>query len=597
MKKGIASVLTVWVFVNVVLFSLIILSPEIELEVSATVIIVDDDGTPGVNCNYTTIQEGIDAANPGDTVFVRNGTYYENVMVDKTINLTGESRGSTIIYGGGNGDVVYIMADWVNVTEFTIMNGSYFGIFLNDVSGCNIFNNTASNNTCGIYLDFSDSNTIANNTVSNNSDGINLNTSSSNTITNNNASSNNKEGIYLGNSNWNIITNNTAASNNDCGILLMLSSLFNTIVNNNALNNAYSGILIFESSDFNTIDNNKVLNNRYGISLDNSNSNTVAYNNISNNQGVIYGGINVGASDSNTIANNTISSNNNYGIYLEFSDSNTITNNTVISNDSEGIYLKSSNSNKIFHNKIIGNVIQAFDNTNKGNQWDNGYPSGGNYWSDYGGVDIFKGPYQDIPGSDGIGDTPYIIDFNSWDNYPLMQPYKPLENYLILKQDWNLISLPFIQEEQNLTRVLGSINGWYDAVQWFYNSDQNKPWKHHKIGKPFGNDLFELNESMSFWIHITNPGDTIFLYNGTAPTSNQTIPLHPGWNMVGYPSLSNHNRSIGLNNLEFGPDVDAIQWYDAATKTWPFMGPEDHFSPGRGYWVHSKVEAGWEVPL
>jgi uncharacterized protein (DUF2141 family) len=57
------------------------------------------------------------------------------------------------------------------------------------------------------------------------------------------------------------------------------------------------------------------------------------------------------------------------------------------------------------------------------NIWDDGYPSGGNYWSDYGGTDDKSGPNQDQPGSDGIGDTPYIIDENSEDNYPLINPW------------------------------------------------------------------------------------------------------------------------------------------------------------------------------
>jgi hypothetical protein len=57
------------------------------------------------------------------------------------------------------------------------------------------------------------------------------------------------------------------------------------------------------------------------------------------------------------------------------------------------------------------------------NTWDNGYASGGNYWSDYCGVDIYTGPYQNVAGSDGIGDTPYIIDANNIDHYPLMNPY------------------------------------------------------------------------------------------------------------------------------------------------------------------------------
>jgi len=57
------------------------------------------------------------------------------------------------------------------------------------------------------------------------------------------------------------------------------------------------------------------------------------------------------------------------------------------------------------------------------NVWDDSYPSGGNYWSNYAGTDLYSGPYQNITGSDGIGDTPYIIDANNRDNYPLMQPY------------------------------------------------------------------------------------------------------------------------------------------------------------------------------
>jgi hypothetical protein len=56
------------------------------------------------------------------------------------------------------------------------------------------------------------------------------------------------------------------------------------------------------------------------------------------------------------------------------------------------------------------------------NFWDFGYPAGGNYWSDYAGLDVKNGSNQDQLGSDGIGDTPYIIYENNKDNYPLM-PY------------------------------------------------------------------------------------------------------------------------------------------------------------------------------
>ena len=210
-----------------------------------------------------------------------------------------------------------------------------------------------------------------------------------------------------------------------------------------------------------------------------------------------------------------------------------------------------------------------------------------------------KGPNQDIPGIDGIGDWEYVISGPAFtrDYYPLMEFYKPLKNYTILHQGWNLISIPTIQEEQNLTRVLGSINSWYNAVQWYDINDTNDPWKHYKLGKQFGNDLYQLNETMGFWIHITQPGDTIFVYNGTQPIINQTIDLSPGWNFVGFPSLNNKNRTNALNNIDFGSDVDAIWTYNATTQKWKEITASDNFEVGRGYLIHSKVTKTWIVPL
>jgi hypothetical protein len=60
------------------------------------------------------------------------------------------------------------------------------------------------------------------------------------------------------------------------------------------------------------------------------------------------------------------------------------------------------------------------------NVWDDGYPSGGNYWSDYTSTDLYSGPYQNETGRDGIGDIPYVIDTDNQDNYPLMPPYVPV---------------------------------------------------------------------------------------------------------------------------------------------------------------------------
>ena len=102
---------------------------------------------------------------------------------------------------------------------------------------------------------------------------------------------------------------------------------------------------------------------------------------------------------------------------------------------------------------------------------------------------------------------------------------------------------------------------------------------------------------MGLWVHITAPGDTFFVYNGIPPSENQTITLHPGWNLAGYPSRANHQRTEGLNNLVFGTHVDSIWSYDAAAQEWNEMGHLDSFEIGKGYFIHANVEVNWEVPL
>jgi len=74
-----------------------------------------------------------------------------------------------------------------------------------------------------------------------------------------------------------------------------------------------------------------------------------------------------------------------------------------------------SSNNSFYHNTFINNSRQV-ESLNSTNVWDNGYPSGGNYWSDYSGRDA---------NGDGIGDTPYVIDAGNVDRYPLMRPNAP----------------------------------------------------------------------------------------------------------------------------------------------------------------------------
>jgi parallel beta-helix repeat protein len=167
-----------------------------------------------------------------------------------------------------------------------------------------------------------------------------------------------------------------------------------------------------------TIKNIRITAFYYGIKLFGSSNNNIIGNNITNNGD----GIDLFSSWNNSIIGNNIANNSGGGICLEyFSNNNIITGNNMTANKWDGIRLEYSSNNSIFHNNFVDNAREAYS-YNSVNVWDDGYPSGGNYWSDYTGVDLYSGPYQNETGSDGIGDTPYFIDAYNVDKYPLMSP-------------------------------------------------------------------------------------------------------------------------------------------------------------------------------
>lgn len=501
--------------------------------------------------NYTRIQDAINASNPGDTVYVYNGTYNEFLTVNKPLSIIGEDTNKTVIVINRGIDLVYISADWVNISGFTIMNTNYLtdgGIFLDHVQNCTITNNRVSINSHGIALHYSNNNTIIQNEISNNyRAGIHLQYSVNNTISSNKMVNNgivlvgqspmywsthtidisntvNGKPVYY----WKnvaggtvppaagqvilfnctgVIIENQNLSNASGGIQLAASP-HTTILNNNVSNDRLIGISLrlshnstivdstiygnglgihLDHSSNTAVENNTIKGGSYGIYLDGTSGSRLANNSVSlcgsgiyllqshnntlaNNtalQNSAYGidavfssnntyvnstvwgnlleGLRLAASDNSTITGGTAFSNtwggislwgsnnnsihnvnvsdNYYGFSLWNSEGNMLVNNTAFSNRDSGMVLGGSSNNSVYHNSFIDNPIQASDGD--ANRWDNGYPSGGNYWSDYVGVDEFYGPNQDQPGWDGIGDTKYDIPggFNM-DRYPLMSPFE-----------------------------------------------------------------------------------------------------------------------------------------------------------------------------
>ncbi len=175
--------------------------------------------------------------------------------------------------------------------------------------------------------------------------------------------------------------------------------------------NRVDGIFPYTSYDL-LISHNTVSDSAYGIELHSTHSVTVLDNRVENTSYCTYLAY---AGPSNTLENNTFS-NSDWAIKLYSSSSNTVIGNTLFSNTYGVDASTESNYNQLYHNNLAENVEQAVWNPECVNTWDNGYPSGGNYWSDYTGTDA---------NGDGIGDTPYTIDPVNKDRYPLMRPYGP----------------------------------------------------------------------------------------------------------------------------------------------------------------------------
>ena len=401
--------------------------------------------------NHTLIQDAIDAASLGSSIYVYSGTYYEHLTIPKRLSLIGEDETTTIIDGGGTSTVVSISDDGVVLTGFTVRNsgsgGGDYGIYLNMVQDCHVEGNIVKNTGSGFFLRYSHYNTIANNTVQNSEDGIFLSLSDHNTVTNNKAYNNTMMGINAGASAYTQITNNYA-SGSWWGISVS-SAESGTVYNNTAENNI-EGIHLVSSSNI-AVQNNYAEGNEYGISIWNEFNNTITNNTVIGNT---KAGLYTYKTNNNTIMHNT-AIDNDYGFRLALSDDNLVMYNEAFDNDDTGLSLYSSNRtlivennvsdndgvgfkiwmswfNNIYHNTIAGNHDVEGINFMGYNYWDNGYPSGGNYWGDYRHDDERSGPDQDQPNHDGIGDLPYNMSgSNIQDRYPLMNspmtspPYQP----------------------------------------------------------------------------------------------------------------------------------------------------------------------------
>jgi parallel beta-helix repeat protein len=344
--------------------------------------------------NYSKIQEAIDNASDGDTVFVFKGIYVlYKFSISKSISLIGEDKYSTIIDGQGSNYVMEFEADFITLKGFTIQNVEYGGSVClikirsksnNNTIINNIFNNSnmyaisilGSNfnlvidnivvncgwyYSCGFGIDCGSihtGNIIKNNTLFGSCIGV---WSATNALVSNNHVINNQIFVSMGNNivvEKNIIENGTdihIRESKDCiiednlfinseSITLMESK--NIIVKNNTFDDSYGLLIIGDSIDFwntHTIENNEI------------NGKTIYYYKDKQSITAPQDASQVILAYCKNCNIENISIIKNYGIQLGFSSNNIICNNTIMDSPSSGIKLQDSSKNNISFNNIKGN--------------------------------------------------------------------------------------------------------------------------------------------------------------------------------------------------------------------------------------------------
>ncbi len=302
---------------------------------------------------YPSITAAIGNASAGDTILVRSGTYFENPIIDKSLSLQSEANGKAVVVGTGGS---------VGASVFTVAADNV------KLSGFTITSanySAAANYAYGVMINGNKC-TITGNNIVNTYTGIFGSVQFSSAI----------------------ISQNIITGNHKNGVSFY-GGFNNTISGNNITGNTGSAIVIEGYQDI--IKGNNLSQNTIGIGLD------AAYS---------------------VIFRNNITANRNAGIYL--SGSSDVISANYFANNKYGIYAVPSfgvaNNNTIVHNDFVNNQQNAFSTSPSNIQiWDQGFPLGGNYWSDY--QTVYHNATKIV--NSGTMNSPYLICDNNTDKNPL----------------------------------------------------------------------------------------------------------------------------------------------------------------------------------
>jgi len=399
---------------------------------------------------YSSTNATVPIQRDGDAYTFTDNLFVYTFVVQRS-GITIDGAGFALEGGGDIGIELRSIND-VTIKNVQLNGMFYYGIYIIESSYNTITGNTIKNNGNGIVFYNSTQNAITNNIITDNDVGLDLRLTTENVFRNNNMDNIHNIAIYgteLSHFINDMDDSNTIGDDKkvyyligeedlvinpdtfpDVGFLALVNCT-NITVQNIELSNNGQGILLAVTTG-STIMQNSITGNYYGVMLFAASSNLVMGNSITNNdRGIQLSMFSTG----NSISANNITDNTG-GMFFYNSTQNTISGNTITDNN-YGIGFSASGYNLIRGNYFIDNNIQVYDAGTDDptvsvsvNTWYVSYPAGGNYWSDYTGIDVKTGSDQDEDGSDGVGDTPHVIDSNNKDKYPLILEGSSLVVYI-----------------------------------------------------------------------------------------------------------------------------------------------------------------------
>lgn len=419
------------------------------------------------------------------------------------------------------------------------------------------------------------------------------------------------------------------------------------------------GVYILNSNAVTIGDNNDIYNNSVGIYLDNSDASIGSGNIISSNDHGIY------LRNSNpTITGNQIINSNTIGLRYTLGSNGIVERCTIENSGERNIYCEGLSSPKIYNSTMVASVAGSeFFITGDSHPWllnttldktktvitdaasnltvnwylnvrvvepPNVPVEFADVWvNDTYGTNLFTGQTpadgwirwlvvteyvetqtggkyyytpHNISAAEGARSGLEITDMDSSKNVVIVLGGTKFNTPL--KKGWNLISIPINMTDTGLENVLSNIEGNYLAVQWFNISDIKDHWKHYHVKKAGLNDLLNIERIMGVWIYMKT--DDTLTVAGFDPDPVTNIELKPGWNMVGYPTLTTRNAGISPSDAFFtiASEVDMVMYYNASDTSDPWKAydpgsysPDDlvQIEAGFGLYIHVTADCTWTI--